>query len=87
MRGEWLPKDAPSVQRTESQLHNHRGDGDHPTICGTGTEDYFNAAWGFMARVPLIAGSMTLGVFLSRMTLMVLFRIAEYTRTFLSRSL
>jgi hypothetical protein len=25
------------------------GDGDHPTICGTGTEDYFGGAWGFNA--------------------------------------
>jgi len=24
------------------------GDGDYPTICGTGTEDYFGGAWGFM---------------------------------------
>ncbi len=23
------------------------GDGDHPTICGTGTEDYFGGAWNF----------------------------------------
>jgi hypothetical protein len=23
------------------------GDQDHPTICGTGTEDYFGGAWGF----------------------------------------
>ncbi|MBN1936020.1 MAG: DUF2961 domain-containing protein [Anaerolineae bacterium] len=23
------------------------GDGAHPTICGTGTEDYFGGAWGF----------------------------------------
>jgi len=23
------------------------GDGEHPTICGTGTEDYFGGAWGF----------------------------------------
>ena len=23
------------------------GDGDWPTICGTGTEDYFGGAWGF----------------------------------------
>ena len=23
------------------------GDGDFPTICGTGTEDYFGGAWGF----------------------------------------
>ncbi len=23
------------------------GDGEHPTICGTGTEDYFCGAWGF----------------------------------------
>ncbi len=23
------------------------GDTDHPTICGTGTEDYFGGAWGF----------------------------------------
>jgi hypothetical protein len=23
------------------------GDGDYPTICGTGTEDYFGGAWGF----------------------------------------
>jgi hypothetical protein len=40
-----------------------------------------------MVTIALIAGSMTLGVFLSRMTLMMLFRIAEYTRAFLSRSL
>jgi hypothetical protein len=25
------------------------GDTDHPTICGTGTEDYFGGAWGFGA--------------------------------------
>ena len=25
-------------------------DGDHPTICGTGTEDYFGGAWGFGGR-------------------------------------
>lgn len=24
------------------------GDGEHPTICGTGTEDYFGGAWGFV---------------------------------------
>ncbi len=23
------------------------GDGEHPTVCGTGTEDYFGGAWGF----------------------------------------
>ena len=23
------------------------GDGEYPTICGTGTEDYFCGAWGF----------------------------------------
>jgi hypothetical protein len=38
-----------------------------------------------MTIAAVIAGSMTLGVFLSRMTLVVLFRIAEYTRTFLTR--
>jgi hypothetical protein len=37
--------------------------------------------------IALVAGSMTLGVFLSRMTLTVLFRVAEYTRSFLTRSL
>ena len=26
------------------------GDGEHPTICGTGTEDYFCGAWGFDRR-------------------------------------
>ncbi len=26
------------------------GDGDYPTICGTGTEDYFGGAWGFGAN-------------------------------------
>lgn len=26
------------------------GDGDHPTICGTGTEDYFGGAWCFADR-------------------------------------
>jgi hypothetical protein len=40
-----------------------------------------------MVTIALIAGSMTLGVFLSRMTLMVLFRVAEYTRSFLARSM
>ena len=38
-----------------------------------------------MIAIALIAGSMTLGVFLSRMTLMMLFRVAEYTKSFLSR--
>jgi hypothetical protein len=38
-----------------------------------------------MTIAAVIAGSMGLGVFLSRMTLMVLFRIAEYTRSFLTR--
>jgi hypothetical protein len=40
-----------------------------------------------MVTIALIAGSMTIGVFLSRMTLTVLFRVAEYTRSFLTRSL
>jgi hypothetical protein len=26
------------------------GDRDHPTICGTGTEDYFGGAWGFAGQ-------------------------------------
>jgi hypothetical protein len=26
------------------------GDNEHPTICGTGTEDYFGGAWGFEGR-------------------------------------
>ena len=26
------------------------GDGEHPTICGTGTEDYLGGAWGFGER-------------------------------------
>lgn len=26
------------------------GDSDYPTICGTGTEDYFGGAWGFEGR-------------------------------------
>ena len=38
-----------------------------------------------MVTLVLIAGSMTLGVVLSRATLSVLFRIAEYTRGFLAR--
>jgi hypothetical protein len=38
-----------------------------------------------MVTIVLIAGSMTLGVVLSRATLAVLFRVAEYTRTFLTR--
>jgi hypothetical protein len=28
------------------------GDGEHPTICGTGTEDYFGGAWGFYGPGP-----------------------------------
>jgi hypothetical protein len=38
------------------------GDRDHPTICGTGLEDYVGSAWGMgrhvaaMAGVPLLAG-------------------------------
>jgi len=40
-----------------------------------------------MIAIALIAGSMGLGVFVSRMTLMALFRVAEYTRTFLTRSM
>jgi hypothetical protein len=38
-----------------------------------------------MVTIVLIAGSMTLGVVLSRATLSVVFRVAEYTRSFLSR--
>jgi hypothetical protein len=38
-----------------------------------------------MAAIALIAGSMTLGVVLSRATLTMVFRIAEYTRAFVSR--
>jgi len=38
-----------------------------------------------MVTLVLIGGSMTLGVVLSRMTLSVLFRVAEYTRAFLTR--
>jgi hypothetical protein len=40
-----------------------------------------------MVAIALIAGSMTLGVALSRMTLVMLFRLAEYARSFLTRSL
>jgi|RhiMethySRZTD1v2_1073278.scaffolds.fasta_scaffold323452_3 hypothetical protein len=38
-----------------------------------------------MITLVLIGGSMTLGVALSRATLTMLFRIAEYTRTFVDR--
>jgi len=38
-----------------------------------------------MVTIVLIAGSMTLGVLLSRATLTVVFRVAEYARSFLSR--
>ena len=38
-----------------------------------------------MVTIVLIAGSMTLGVVLSRATLVMVFRIAEYTRAFLAR--
>jgi hypothetical protein len=38
-----------------------------------------------MVTIVLIAGSMTLGVVLSRATLEVVFRIAEYARSILSR--
>jgi hypothetical protein len=38
-----------------------------------------------MVTIVLIAGSMTLGVVLSRATLEVVFRVAEYTRSILSR--
>ena len=31
------------------------GDADHPTICGTGTEDYFGGAWGFGGDDPAAA--------------------------------
>jgi hypothetical protein len=40
-----------------------------------------------MVTIALIAGSMTLGVFVSRATLMLLFRLAEYTRSYLTRTL
>ena len=40
-----------------------------------------------MVTIALIAGSMTLGVALSRATITIVFRIAEYTRSFLTRSL
>ena len=38
-----------------------------------------------MVTIVLVAGSMTLGVVLSRATLEVVFRVAEYTRSLLSR--
>jgi hypothetical protein len=38
-----------------------------------------------MIAIVLVAGSMTLGVLVSRLTLGVLFRFAEYTRSFLGR--
>jgi hypothetical protein len=38
-----------------------------------------------MVTIALIAGSMTLGVVVSRATLSVVFRVAEYTRAFLTR--
>jgi hypothetical protein len=33
------------------------GDGEHPTICGTGLEDYVGSAWGMGAHNALYAGS------------------------------
>ena len=38
-----------------------------------------------MMTLVLIAGSMTLGVVLSRATLSMVFRVAEYTRAFLDK--
>jgi len=38
-----------------------------------------------MVTIALIAGSMTLGVAVSRATLTMLFRVAEYTRAFLDK--
>jgi len=38
-----------------------------------------------MVTIVLVAGSMTLGVVLSRATLAVVFRVAEYARSVLSR--
>jgi hypothetical protein len=38
-----------------------------------------------MVTIALIAGSMTLGVAVSRATLTMVFRIAEYTRAFLGK--
>ena len=38
-----------------------------------------------MVLIALVAGSMTVGVLVSRLTLGALFRFAEYTRTFLAR--
>jgi hypothetical protein len=32
VRGKRLPKDAPSVERTEPELHDHRGKGDRPAV-------------------------------------------------------
>jgi hypothetical protein len=40
-----------------------------------------------MVTIVLIAGSITLGVALSRATLELVFRLAEYTRSFLTRAL
>jgi hypothetical protein len=38
-----------------------------------------------MIAIALVAGSMTFGVLVSRVTLGVLFRFAEYTRSYLAR--
>jgi len=35
------------------------GDADHPTICGTGTEDYFGGAWNFGGAGPSQDGATT----------------------------
>jgi hypothetical protein len=40
-----------------------------------------------MVTIVLIAGSMTLGVAVSRATLTVLFRVAEYARSVMTRPL
>jgi hypothetical protein len=40
-----------------------------------------------MVTIALIAGSMTLGVALSRATLSMVFRVAEYARSVRTRSL
>jgi hypothetical protein len=40
-----------------------------------------------MVTIALIACSMTLGVVLSRATLTIVFRIAEFARAFVTRSM
>lgn len=66
------------------------GDDPHPTVCGTGTEDYFGGAWGFGATdfsAPYLGFLQVSGQSGQAGTRMVLYRFHVHDPVFFDRDL